>query len=502
MNRLRKTLLAAIGILAMLVHPAHAVFDPVGEDTDIFLANPLYAATRPNVLLLLDNTANWNTPFSAEKNALKTAVDTVFNDNFRVGLAFFPETGSPNDSVDGAYVRFGVRTMDTTNKPVLKQMVDNLDQTSDKGNNATFSLMMYEAYAYFAGIDSRSGHGKIKRDALGNTSGNSLVAGLAGNPFDSLSTVRYTSPIQDSCQKNFFIVISNGPANDNSTSLATAESLLAGLTNQNPPSTIAISPSGEQNNWMDEYAKFMAENDCNSFFLGKQSVATFTIDIRQRNQSSDLAHSALLESAAIQGKGRYILIDTTLPGADVEKQLVDALKSIFNEIQAVNSIFASVTLPVSVNVRGTNLNQVYIGVFRPDASRKPRWLGNLKLYNLGVTTSGVLFLADAANGPPPATGIRAENPDTGFISNTAQSFWTTALTGGNQFWSFRTPFDVTDVGQGKDLPDGDIVEKGGAAQRLVEAGEVGCGVARHARQHEDLPVEGQARVVAAVLGDL
>ncbi|HEY5899811.1 MAG TPA: hypothetical protein VIV54_19755, partial [Burkholderiales bacterium] len=167
-------------------------------------------------------------------------------------------------------------------------------------------------------------------------------------------------------------------------------------------------------------------------------------------------------------KGRYILIDATLPGADVERQLVEALKSIFSEIQAVNSIFASVTLPVSVNVRGTNLNQVYIGVFRPDASRKPRWFGNLKLYNLGVTSSGVLFLADATNGPPPATGIRAENPDTGFISNTAQSFWTTALTGGNEFWSFRTPFDVTDVGMGKDLPDGDIVEKGGAAQRLRE----------------------------------
>ena len=41
-----------------------------------------------------------------------------------------------------------------------------------------------------------------------------------------------------------------------------------------------------------------------------------------------------------------------------------------------------VTLPVSVNVRGTNLNQLYIGVFRPDANDKPRWFGNLKAYQL------------------------------------------------------------------------------------------------------------------------
>ena len=40
-----------------------------------------------------------------------------------------------------------------------------------------------------------------------------------------------------------------------------------------------------------------------------------------------------------------------------------------------------------MNVRGTNLNQVYIGVFRPDANKSPRWLGNLKLYQ-GLYTEG------------------------------------------------------------------------------------------------------------------
>src|SRR6185436_8164893 len=107
--------------------------------------------------------------------------------------------------------------------------------------------------------------------------------------------------------------------------------------------------------------------------------------------------------------------------------IIDALNAIFTEVQAVNSVFASTTLPVSVNVRGTNLNQVYIGVFRPDENKAPRWLGNLKLYKLGVDSATQnLFLADA-NGRP------AENASTGFISSNATSFWTTD----SCFWQFR-----------------------------------------------------------------
>ena len=48
----------------------YADFDPVNDDTDIFLANPSIISNRPNVLLYIDNTANWNTAFANEKTAL------------------------------------------------------------------------------------------------------------------------------------------------------------------------------------------------------------------------------------------------------------------------------------------------------------------------------------------------------------------------------------------------------------------------------------------------
>ena len=44
----------------------NAEFDPVNDDTDIFLANPNVTANRPNVLIFIDNTANWNTAFTNE----------------------------------------------------------------------------------------------------------------------------------------------------------------------------------------------------------------------------------------------------------------------------------------------------------------------------------------------------------------------------------------------------------------------------------------------------
>jgi type IV pilus assembly protein PilY1 len=65
-----------------------------------------------------------------------------------------------------------------------------------------------------------------------------------------------------------------------------------------------------------------------------------------------------------------------------------------------------------------------------------------------------LFLADA-------TGAAAENANTGFISGSAKSYWTASST----FWQFRDS-SQNGVGGISDSVDGDLVEKGGAAQRL------------------------------------
>ena len=182
----------------------------------------------------------------------------------------------------------------------------------------------------------------------------------------------------------------------------------------------------------------------------------------------DPDQAALLSSMASDkaGHGRYFL-------ATNENELNLAFSTFFNDVQAVNSVFAAATLPVSVNVRGTNANQVYIGMFRPDKDSLPRWYGNLKEYKLtfqGADTPSnladdvySLYLTDARS-----TNARVVSSVTGQFTTDALSFWTTpnpAPTADPNagFWSFSpsgTPLS------GYDSPDGAIVEKGGVSQVL------------------------------------
>jgi Tfp pilus tip-associated adhesin PilY1 len=429
--------------LAALSFNVLAEFDPVNDDTDIFLANPNITAQRPNVMIMIDNTANWNTPFDNEKSALVSVFNSL-DESYNVGLMSFvePDSGGSNR---GGMVRYGIRQMTSTNRSALSAMVNGLDRIGDRGSFAAYALSMHEAYLYFGGKTAYAGGGQAKRDYAGSPypAGN-----LPGNAFANSSTTTYTSPLTDQCQKSFIIIISNGPPDSGENN--EAQGTITSVVGSTPP-IIGLNPSGFQANWVDEYAKYMATADVHPSLGGTQTVITYVVEVDPTTTSTGLAHTALMKSTATNGKGKYFGVTSGGGGAAI----VDALRAIFQEVQAVNSVFAATTLPVSVNVRGTNLNQVYIGVFRPDAYKAPRWLGNLKLYNLGLDTStNSVFLADA-------NGARADNPSTGFISGSALSFWTEPST----YWGFRTS-EENGVGGSSDSPDGDLVEKGGVAQQI------------------------------------
>jgi type IV pilus assembly protein PilY1 len=440
-KRLLATLLLGLGCLS---HPALAqTLDLVNDDTDLFRLNPNVPAERPNVLIILDNTANWNQPFTSEKSALVSVVNGL-SDIYNVGLMMFDESGGGDQTKIGGYVRFGIRQMTFANKTALATIVGNLDILGDKGNNADSDLAMYESYLYLHAQPSYSSWGQVKTDYAGNTTYNPIASGLPGNAFSTqpTSSTPFNNPITSGCAKNYIIYLSNGPANENSNDLATAQNFLQQISGQ-VPSIIPLSPSSQQSNWADEYAKFMSTDSV--------PVVTYTIDVDPSSTGMGPGWSAVLESMASNSGGKYYAASDANGGASI----VAALQQIFSDVQAVNSVYAATSLPVSVNVRGTNIDQVYIGMFRPDANDAPRWYGNLKMYQLAIDPStGNLYLADA-------TGANAENTTTGFITSTAQSFWTTP----SDFWSFRTP-SQNGAGGASDLPDGDLVEKGGAAEQL------------------------------------
>ena len=150
-------------------------------------------------------------------------------------------------------------------------------------------------------------------------------------------------------------------------------------------------------------------------------------------------------------------------------RLVPEAQAILNEVQAVNSVFSSASLPVSVNAEGTYLNQIFLGMFRPDSGAAPRWLGNLKQYQLVRNTSGGLVMGDAAG------NAAISSAGTGFISPNAVSFWTKkdvavapdapdTSTPPKAGFFRNDPKGVPPTGY--DSPDGEVVEKGGVAQQL------------------------------------
>ena len=414
------------------------------EDIDLFVGTPPSAADVPNVLIVLDNTANWTSAFTNEMAALASVVNGLPADKFRLGLMLFSETGGGNSGNDGAYVRAAIRTMNSANKTKYQNLVNSLNVTADKSNGGKIAKSMEEAYLYFSAGVPHAGNNKDKTDYTGNASGlpaSNAVYALANNALLSKAGSPYANPIVGSCVKNYVIYISNGAAQDNNSDTTQATTALT--TAGGNTTAIPISPSGSQSNVADEWSRFMKKSP-----LG---ITTYTVDINKVTTGQGPGWTALLKSIAGVSSGKYF--DVTSSGS----QIADALNGIFSEIQSVDSVFSSVSLPVSVNTQGLFLNQVYIGMFRPDPDSFPRWQGNLKQYKLGIS-GGVLQLLDADNVP-------AINAQKGFITECARSFWTGTVL--DSYWSFSPKGNCllanSDV---SNYPDGNIVEKGAQAFKL------------------------------------
>ncbi|MES2125912.1 MAG: PilC/PilY family type IV pilus protein [Pseudomonadota bacterium] len=202
----------------------------------------------------------------------------------------------------------------------------------------------------------------------------------------------------------------------------------------------------------DEWARFM--HDKGVPVAGttiRPSITTYTIDVY--NKQPNATHTSLLMSMAKAGGGKYF-------AATNEQAIVDALKQIVVEILAVNSSFASTSLPVNATNRSQNENQVFIGMFRPDPDAKPRWFGNLKRYQLVANGAGV-ELGDV-------NGLLAVNPLTGFVTPCATSYWTSDS---GTYWAGlginpdpAGACSITTNDPYSDAPDGPQVEKGAVAE--------------------------------------
>ncbi|MDQ2075645.1 pilus assembly protein [Marinimicrobium sp. ABcell2] len=435
------------------------------EDIDLFVSPPLTPGDAPNVLIILDNTGNWNDAFENEKAALVRTFESLPLDGVNVGLMMYgaPEVG---------YVRAAIRPMNSDNLPKYTKMIDKLDRVDDRASARTLARTMSEAYRYLNGMETTAASVTLSndlRDYAGNTNDDNKVTdesravwALEGNALSSSTATKYISPIDSaSCDgRTFIIYIGNTTSGGNVTKDNSNRNRAAGdelYAAGGDRTQIQLSESSHQDNYADEWARFLHQS---------MGVVTYTLDVDPGTGGNGPGNSALLRSMAEISGGKYFPVSS---GSDDENEetagseISDALLTIFSEIQSVNSVFASVSLPVSVNTQGTYLNQVYVGMFRPDPQTLPRWAGNLKQYRL-AQVNNELKLVDAFQPPEGSDAYRqAVNTSTGFITECARSFWTPESV--DSYWSFMTPgFEQTCMAvagsANSNYPDGNMVEKG------------------------------------------
>jgi type IV pilus assembly protein PilY1 len=337
---------------------------------------------------------------------------------------------NPAGSLKGGYVRYHVRPMNVAGN--RNNLLAKINPAIPQADNAPYAKSMYEAYEYYGGKAAYVGFDSNQYDPAARNGNTNL----------------YVSPATDSCQNNFIIFVGNGGPDSSEDN--PAKVLLNGIGGVLPTDPVSFTPNNDIGSWLDEFARTLKKQDVVPNLTGVQNVTTYTIAVQNPadlnyNTNPVKSSRSLLQSAATLGGGEYFL------ASDGQKAM-QAFVALLQKLQSVSSVFAASSLPVSVNVRGSFLNQVYMGQFRPDANANPRWPGNLKQYQIALDAAGRPILADRF-------GQGVEDTVNGFILADKTSFWTT----NSNYWAFGplgNPLSASDA------PDGNIVEKGGVAQRL------------------------------------
>lgn len=545
--------LAVAAGLALAACAAHS------DDIDLYTGGGDVTGVTSNVLIVLDNSTNWASAAAgwpagkqgqAELEALRSVL-TSLPGGVNIGLMM---TASEN----GGYVRYSVRDQEgivasdcsgqsDSKKGVfcrtLKTMQDtfgNDGAEEDKINAASvnYDHLMNSVFRYFNGKAPWLHNPAPKtdmRDFVGNV--NNIARSLGEHSLDSAADPFYNKPAAaaQGCAKNFIIFIGNGYPNLN----GTAAELEAAGNMFDPPVVADTTPvsGGDPDKFADEWARFLYKYGVETNLPDPtdtdpldgtrklfNKVATYTIDVCSAGSPNtcDADQARLLGKMASEGGGRYFRSTS-------QEEIRKSLALIFAEIQAVNSQFAAAALPVSVTTKGTFANQVYIGVFKPDANSQPRWFGNLKAYKFAgycdwdqnrivapeevlstdtATSEAIGNKAEAcqkfcdsnANGELDTGENHYNDPDdpatascpagslallpfprydiylADALGNLAENQTTDIgfiAEGAQSFWTHEYEdgfgfwnFQQTTLAGSKDIPDGPNVERGGAAQRL------------------------------------
>ncbi|MEY2860237.1 MAG: hypothetical protein RL392_695 [Pseudomonadota bacterium] len=492
-QRIHKFLAAVAALSAFFAHAA---------DIDLFAGVPADGTNVANVMFAIDTGAAFNASNSAFRCSITSAgvvktdgtgsaptsldrtnggveqcalysviqsLDTTVT-KFNIGVMFFNKGQVPYNPATDTYASSSCVANNGGGCLVMPLTALTADTSpkilewirlwgSNNGNNAIQApssrgdgAMMQEIWAYYfgkMGISTVS-YANYTKPVTGCGSNNIIWLGnnynTQASPKDStnaasspLNRLQGTAP----SGQNASPTIDSTSPYWNLTSSAVADTIVNSCTSSSTAFSQAVpgaeNKGGSMLNW--------------AGYLKLQGVRTAAIAVQ--GASCDQYYAAMMEkmgSKELGGGNFYKTSDFST--------LQTALNKALGEIQAVNTAFAAVSLPVSVNSQGSYLNQIYVGMFRSADQFNPLWQGNLKQFKLGLSGSN-LQLQDADSLP-------AINSNKGFITGCSRSFWTPNTA--DSYWigsSGSTTCNVNaTVAKSSNYPDGDIVEKGGHAYGL------------------------------------
>jgi type IV pilus assembly protein PilY1 len=298
---------------------------------------------------------------------LKAVATNVLNsiDGVNVGLMTY-------NAADGGNVRYAMEDIATARASIVAAVNGvGLQQFTP------LSETLHEAHRYLSG--GHVGYGDVGPLSSVDASRTAVGGG------------DYKSPLEEGCQKNFIVYLSDGLPTNDTGSDAEIATLVGGTCD-------GIVGDGY---CLDDLAGYLHEQDIDSSVAGEQHVTTYTIGFD--------ADIPLLQETAKDGGGAYFT------AADAGS-LTMALTTILSDISTTSSTFPARAVSMRSFNRTRHLNDLFVGVFSPTGDT--HWPGNLKKYRLRPSDGTIL---DSLAQP-------AVDASGAFAAGT-QSFWSAVADG-------------------------------------------------------------------------
>jgi len=300
----------------------------------------------------------------AAKQVFLDVLCTAEPRGLRFGLAEFREAAdAANEDPNGGFLSVAIDDNTPAHASDLEAHVGNTKNEDAVPLGEAF----FQIYSYLMSRDTT----KLPKGADGLTPFMPWVydkfGEIPGNPSNVLP-----DPVQESCQKNFVVVVTTGLATrddfdqdplDTSLGFDLFGTLIGDYNNDSE--TEIPGDSVESGFYLDDIVKFANEKDCRPDFDDDQTIDTYTIGL-----GTTPSDDTYLQRVADLGNGLFF---STQDGP----QLAEALVAVLNDIIEKSRSFTAATVPSSRTANGSSF---YNSFFLP-SGKSAFWEGHIRAWH-------------------------------------------------------------------------------------------------------------------------